>query len=318
MLSQSRESGFSLLQLLLSLFGLLIVAAVLYLFLPADTPSVTTDPAETAVVKPEPDPEPDFTVAELQQLKPTAGAGEEVKQLLEDTPVTATDGTEPLATDNSAAQSPADNKTPLPLEWQGGGNLNSSDSLVRDALKQLDPSQQLLRWLVSDELLRRFVVLVDNLANGHLPSKYMVLKAPASELAVTPAGEEYLLDSANFERYGVYFDVLAAMPPKSVVSAYQQFYPLLQQAYAELGYPRRSFHHRMLAAIEQVLNTPMPEPGVELMLTRSSVMYQYQDETLEQSSDVQKLLLRMGPKNSAMLKESLWQWKRLLIQLDHR
>lgn len=200
----------------------------------------------------------------------------------------------------------------------GVANLTGSDTKVRESIQKIDSSNTMLSWLVGDELIRHFVVLVDNMANGAIPSKQMIFKSPQGSLVVQELGEDYILLAENYVRYQSYTKLLSGLPPETVIRYYQQFYPLLQQAYMELGYPNRSFHHRLLEAIEVVLNAPMPNPGEEIVLKQPSVMYTYADESLQRSADINKLLLRMGPENAGLFKESLWQWKRLLIQLDHR
>lgn len=216
------------------------------------------------------------------------------------------------------ADSPNRVASSLPAEWLKGDALAGSDQRVRNEVANLDGTQTLLAWLVDEELIRHFVAMVDNIANGAIPNKQMILQSPQGALAVTEVGDnEYVLDAANYSRYQPYVALFSKLPPESVIASYQRFYPLLQKAYAELGYPRQSFHHRLQDAVEVVLNAPMPDVGKEYRLQRPSVMYRYQDEALEAGPDVQKLFIRMGPENSILFKETLWQWKRLLIQLEH-
>ncbi len=339
--SPAKQAGASFVNTLCIILLLALIAVVIYLFLPEkpsdllpqndnsenfpSTNTVTEQPAE------------DFSRAELQQLKPVEEAEPELKRIAREIaeqreqaqvgqaePNQHTESAQTPAEPSAAAATASQHvigdspKTQLPTRWLGEGGLTGSDDKVREAVAKMEPSSVLVSWLVDEELLRHFVVLMDNIANGDIPSKQMVLKSPAGELAVESSGEAYILSPTNYERYSAYTKLLSALPPETVMNYYQQFYPLLQQAYAELGYPKRSFHYRLLDAVEVVLNAPMPDPEQRLSLQRPSVMYTYADEALEQRSDVQKLLLRMGAQNASLLKESLWQWKRLLIQLDHR
>lgn len=362
--SQDRrhQSGLSLVSILGILLLLIVMAGMVYLFLPVDETELVK-PSQTTHFPDEKTPKTEFSSAELQQLQPiddaepelkriaqeiaeqqvarditgnqnnpennqsasdvtpsssqsVQAAGQSVKQSLSNTELAGaiTRG----ATDVAPRASSSGTQSTLSAQRVGGGDLAGSDGKVRDSIIAIDPSQTMISWLVGEELIRHFVVLVDNIANGAIPSKQMVFKSPKGSLVVQELGEDYVLLAKNYSRYQSYTQLLSTLPPETVVRYYQQFYPLLQQAYMELGYPKSSFHHRLLDAIEVVLNAPMPDPGQELILKRSSVMFTYADESLQAGSDVNKLLLRMGPENAGLFKESLWQWKRLLIQLDHR
>lgn len=349
--SQDRkhQRGLSLVSILGVLFLLIVMAGVVYLFLPVDETALL-QPSKTINAPSENDAGTDFSPAELQQLQPSEDADPELKQIAEDlakqklieqqgtqgadgnlgSSTTANssasgqsveqngDASSPALTGTTPIESSSGAQTALSTQWTGSGGLAGSDTKVRDSIEAIDPSQTMLSWLIGEELIRHFVVLTDNLANGAIPSKQMVFKSPKGSLAVEGAGEDYVLSVENYSRYQGYTQLLSKLPAETVIHYYQQFYPLMQQAYRELGYPKRSFHHRLLEAVEVVLNAPMPNPGQEIRLKRPSVMYTYADESLQAGSDVEKLLLRMGPENAVLLKESLWQLKRLLIQLDHR
>jgi hypothetical protein len=78
---------------------------------------------------------------------------------------------------------------------------------------------------------------------------------------------------------------------------------LFQQAYEELGHPNASFNTRLNEIIEHLLQTPTPRG--EIALVQPSVLYQYADERLEKLSSGQKLLIRMGVDNAAIIKGKL-------------
>jgi hypothetical protein len=88
-----------------------------------------------------------------------------------------------------------------------------------------------------------------------------------------------------------------------VAEVYLRFYPLFQGAYQDLGYPTGYFNDRLVAAIDSLLAAP--EPGGPIELTRPNVMYVFADPTLEALPAGQKLLIRMGPDNAAVIKAKL-------------
>ena len=81
---------------------------------------------------------------------------------------------------------------------------------------------------------------------------------------------------------------------------YQRYYPLLQQAYTELGNSDQQLDTSVRAALQQIIDAPVPEVRPKLEL--DSVLYQFSDAGLEALPALQKLMIRMGPENAIKLK----------------
>ena len=207
-----------------------------------------------------------------------------------------------------ASRLSADSRFPIPP-------LNNSDVTVKQSLVSLDATLMLANWLVDEELVRKFVVMVDNMAEGQIPRKHSVLKPLPTTFRVLEKGDQVFLDGYNFGRYRPYIDLLTRLDTQRVTSLYLRYYPLMQQAYAELGYPRRSFHKRLLMAIDHMLDSPVVDGAIELV--QPSVMYKYADPELEQLSDVHKQLLRMGPENARHILIRLTALRSTLLQFRH-
>jgi hypothetical protein len=97
---------------------------------------------------------------------------------------------------------------------------------------------------------------------------------------------------------------------KSLADTYRRFYPLLQQAYQDLGYPDRYFNDRVVEAIDDMLHAP--EPDGPVILVQPKVLYQYEDAALERLSSGQKLLLRMGTAHARTVKAKLRELRTLI------
>ena len=102
-----------------------------------------------------------------------------------------------------------------------------------------------------------------------------------------------------------------AVPLDSAVALYARLYPLFQQAFEELGYPRRYFNDRLVAVLDHLLLAPEPQGPLRVKLTpvntdvpnlRPWVRYELVDPALESLSSGQKILVRMGPANEARAK----------------
>lgn len=105
--------------------------------------------------------------------------------------------------------------------------------------------------------------------------------------------------------------VVDAVDPQALVAWYVHAYPLFQQAYRQLGYPKGYFNDRLIVAIDDMLAAP--EPTESPALRRGDVYYVYADPALESLSTGQKLLLRSGPANEARIKARLRAIRDLLI-----
>jgi hypothetical protein len=87
---------------------------------------------------------------------------------------------------------------------------------------------------------------------------------------------------------------------------YRTVSPLLQQAYAEIGFRDVNFDDTLRTAINRVLSvSEVPGP---YQLVKPSVMFLYADASIENLSAVNKQLIRLGPDNSAKVKTKLRQF----------
>lgn len=181
--------------------------------------------------------------------------------------------------------------------------LDGSDSVIQGILRQMAGNGDLSAFLVPRNLIRKFVITVDNLPGKRIPQQYLPVRRPAGNFKVREDKDEIVLDSENYARYSPFVDLLAAMSSQDITAMYVHFYPLFQEAYEELGYPGQYFNDRMIAAIDDLLAAP--EIKGPIPVVQPSVYYHFADPDLEALSSGQKLLLRMGPRNAAKIKRIL-------------
>ncbi|HAU01575.1 MAG TPA: DUF3014 domain-containing protein, partial [Porticoccaceae bacterium] len=77
--------------------------------------------------------------------------------------------------------------------------------------------------------------------------------------------------------------------------------PLLEAAFAEMGYNSRQMDGIILQSLDVILATPIIVEPIEL--TRESVVYKFADPALESLLPLQKQLLRAGPENTKRLQQ---------------
>ncbi|MEE9395636.1 MAG: DUF3014 domain-containing protein [Methylococcales bacterium] len=171
--------------------------------------------------------------------------------------------------------------------------LEESDTLVKENLPPIMPGVKLERWLASTHLIRKFVMLVDNIAAGKLPRKHFKFLAPKGRFLVENRSGDIYLDPRGYDRYRYVAELFDALDETTAAQLYFKLEPLLQAAYEELGYPDSDFTKRLLKAISQIQKTPVLEGKIELV--QPSVKYKFARRKLEKLNPVQKQMLRMGP-----------------------
>ena len=188
--------------------------------------------------------------------------------------------------------------------------LPELDNSTPSVLQSLDSVEINIRPLKSSQLIRDAVVLMDNISNGSIVRERTIVQRPDGRFSVLEVDGELYIDESSYRRYDTLVDWFISLEPEALVENYEQFKPLVQEAYAEIGYPESDFNNTLLEAIDVVLETPVPDGLVQV--DDDSVMYTYTDKSYESLPAAQKQLLRMGPENIQRVKEKLREIKRAL------
>ena len=182
--------------------------------------------------------------------------------------------------------------------------LNDSDQLIRDGVVSLTRHEGVNTWLSPNELIRKFVAFVEGVAIGQVAKDPVRDLAPQGPFLASQISEQvYLLDSASYERYDFFSEVVVSLDARRSAEFYLLVHPMLQEAYGELGSPDKKFNDVVFKAIGRLLETPVINKPIRLL--RPVVMYQFEDKKLESLSAAQKQLIRMGPKNTRALQVKL-------------
>jgi Protein of unknown function (DUF3014) len=183
--------------------------------------------------------------------------------------------------------------------------LDQSDDFVRQMMKNLSPHGKLGEWLKVKNIIRVFVAAVDNIANGKSPRPQLGFLSPGQAFPVSEKGDRIYLDPKGYERFDIITDAIVSLSSSRTVQAYQKLKPLFQEAYRELGYPQKDFHATFIQAMKRILDTPIVEREVLLREEGKGLNYVFIDDGLENMSEVQKHLLRMGPKNTQKIQQKV-------------
>ncbi len=188
--------------------------------------------------------------------------------------------------------------------------LADSDAPFMAALLSISGAGNLADDLRPENLIRHLVATIDNLPRHRLAVELRPLKATSGALLVSGGDEQATLDPHNAARYAPLTALLGHLDMRAVNGVYRHYYPLFQRAYQDLGYPQGYFNDRLVAVIDHLLATPhISEP---LALARPKVFWEFADPELEARSSGQKLLLRMGSDNAAVVERKLRELRALV------
>jgi hypothetical protein len=211
-----------------------------------------------------------------------------------------------------APDTPEPPKARYPIETAATAlpSLDSSDGAIVSVLQGLWSGTGIVPFLEPRNIVRNIVVTVDNLPRRALPAQKSPLKPLVGSFGTASSGKGLIIGEANALRYAPFIKLLEHVDARHLVDAYVRHYPLFQQAYRELGYPEGHFNDRLVEAIDVMLAAP--DIKTPLAVVQPKIFYEFADRELEQLPAGQKLLLRMGRENAAIVKAKLRELRRLV------
>lgn len=202
--------------------------------------------------------------------------------------------------------------TPAPATTAPLPPLDASDEATARALADLPGAEGLANLLVARGLVPHVVATVDALPRRTIGASILPLKTPSGDFAVDTSGGQPAIAPGNYQRYDAYMKIVEAVDPRTLVTWYVHWYPLFQQAYRELGYPRGYFNDRLIEAIDNMLAAPNVQRPPKLVKLPDG-HYAFADPTWETLSVGQKLMIRIGPAHERALKSRLRSIRALLL-----
>lgn len=181
--------------------------------------------------------------------------------------------------------------------------LGASDAAVRDLLVRLSSHPRLASWLVTDDLIRRFVQGVVDISRGSSPVPALEVLIPAEPFSVQRSGERLLVHPDSYRRYDLLAEVIAAVDAQDAVQVYRRLLPLFREAYEELGVPDGPFEEVLARATGNLLAVRVPAEPPEVR--EATDRYLFSDPRMESRTPAEKHLLRLGPENAVRVQEKL-------------
>jgi hypothetical protein len=181
----------------------------------------------------------------------------------------------------------------------------------RSLLEAVSPDPALRKLLGEPELPRRWAVAVENLANDVVPRKQLEPFAPVGPFAVVRRGGTAFIDPQSYRRYDAFGDAVASVNVDALVIAYAALRPGLEAAYRALGYPDGSIDRAAGRALHRIELAPVRE-GDLAVVEGPGTTWAYADPALERLGDVDKQMMRLGPRNERILQEKAREISRAL------
>ncbi len=258
-----------------------LVALGIWFFSREDTPPSMTEETAMAPVKPAPPPQP--PAPDIPPPPPPPP---------------------PPVPPSEEAPPPPPEEPPLTLE--------ESDEVLRTEMAGAGESALLATALSEDNLVERGATMVDVLSRGLLIHKTMPVPRPQEKFRAVESGGELVIDPASYSRYDSYAQSIEELEVDTLVATFHQARPLLEQAYAGLGYAPQKFDNAVIRALDRILATPQVEDPPAVVPVGG--IYKFADPELEQLAPVQKLLLRMGPDNAEVVRAKAAELRAALLR----
>jgi hypothetical protein len=169
----------------------------------------------------------------------------------------------------------------------------------RALLEAVSPSALFRSAVQGDEGIRRWAAVTDNLAEGESPRKALAFLAPGRPFSVAARDGRTYIAAGSYARYDGFAALVGGVDAQAAALAYRALHGPAEAAYRALGYPDGSLDRATARALGRVAGAPAPQGDVEVV--DEGGIFTFADPKLEDLDDVEKHLVRMGPRNERLI-----------------
>jgi hypothetical protein len=155
------------------------------------------------------------------------------------------------------------------------------------------------KGLQAADLIRRWAVLTENLAEGTSPRRELGFLDPHAPFSVVRRGDALVIAPDSYARYDLFGDAIASVDARAAATAYRRLHAVLDGAYRALGFPPGALDRATARALRRLADAPVAADDVAVV--QEEGLFAFADARLEQLPDVEKHLLRMGPRNERLI-----------------
>ena len=186
--------------------------------------------------------------------------------------------------------------------------LGQMDTFLRALLGALSSSPELARWLTTDDLIRQMANAIDRVSRGLSPATDVPVLQPVGMFETAGRPGQITIAPDSYRRYDGLATVVTSMDARAVADTYRMIQPRLDEAYRGLGRTEGSVDTAIAVALDLLIDTPIVDDPIALVPGKGAT-YAYADPALEALRPMQKQLLRMGPRNVALMQVRLREIK---------
>ncbi|WP_428242256.1 DUF3014 domain-containing protein [Gynuella sp.] len=209
----------------------------------------------------------------------------------------------------------APSKVSEPVTLATIDDLGSTDTppnaeVIQERARELyndEPSADLIsQWVLTDNLVSRFVTVINGIADHDIVYRQMVVPTPRSNFIAKETSAGLAISENNYARYVTYIDMIASLKTSTLVATYKVYLPRFEEEFSLLGYGNITFASRTRQALQVLLDTnPIEQTNYYLKPQDAYGRYEFLDEGNEAQDPIQKLYVRMGKANEMRLKRKV-------------
>jgi hypothetical protein len=166
-------------------------------------------------------------------------------------------------------------------------------------VEAVSPSGLVRGALGGPDVAARWAAVTENLAQGESPRQPLAFLAPAGAFTVAKRGDATFIAPASYARYDGFAEAVASVDAAALARLYRSLHPALAAAYRALGYPEDALDGASARALRRLVEAPVAAGDVEVVDEGGT--FTFADPKYEDLPEVEKHLLRMGPRNTRLL-----------------
>jgi hypothetical protein len=184
----------------------------------------------------------------------------------------------------------------------------------KELFEAISANAGLRGWLAQGGILERWAVVTDNLAEGISPRVRLKFLAPRGAFKTVRRGDQEVIAASSYARYDRVAELVGSIDVAAAVNAYRAVHGPLEAAYRALGYPEGSLDRVTAKALKRVTAAPARDGDVvvEASGPGPGAIYLFASPELERLGQVEKQLLRMGPRTTRVIQAKARQIERAL------
>lgn len=158
-------------------------------------------------------------------------------------------------------------------------------------------------WLVTHDLLHRFVEAVEAVADGYSPAEQFGFMAAKGAFLVREDEGRLVIAAGTYRRYSLAVEVLSSIDAERAVAVFRELEPGIEAIRRDMAWHRGDFEDRLRLAVDHLLAVEIPNGPMEV--ERRTASYAFAADEHELLSGAQRQLLRMGRSNAMAVQTKL-------------